>query len=374
MQVNKHPIIEQEAIDLVERVIRSGSLSGFRGSPSGHAGGTMVKLLEYEFRKYFDIKHALSMNSATACLHAACIACGIGVGDEVIVTPYSFASSATCVLMAGATPVFADIEPDTFCLDPVSVEEHVTWKTKAIIPVHLCGHPANMDAIMDIAERYDLKVIEDAAQSIGATYNGKYAGTIGDCGVFSFNQSKHISTGEGGMLITDDDKIARIVMAVRNHGEVSDPDLNIIGYNYRMCEVEAVLALSQFSRLDEMNQHRIGLCNYISGKLPEGLIPPVTHPWCKHVFYTYAVKYDGTDRDAFQDKLIKKGVYFGKGYVKPLHLLPVFNGVMGDCPVAERMYLDELMVTDIFRYPMTVKDVDKIVKVINEVIKEVKNG
>jgi len=355
----------------IDKILDSKILSGFRGTPAGHLGGRYVQALESQFKAYFGVRYAISLNSATAALHAALVACGIGKGDEVIVTPYSFSSSASCVLMVGATPVFADIEEDTFCIDPIKVLQLITPRTKAIIPVHLCGHPADMRGITSVAAQYHLKIIEDAAQAIGATYKGRYVGTMGHCGVFSFNQSKHINTGEGGMLITNDDDIARKVRAVRNHGEISDPELEIVGYNYRLCELEAFLALEQFKVLDKMTDIRIELTSQMSealSKIP-GFTPPVTKKGCKHVFYTYAVKFDedivGISRDEFQDRMINSGVYFGKGYVKPLYLLPIYKKFgygKGLCPVAERFYERELIVTDIFKYPLTKSDVCGIIE------------
>lgn len=365
----KHPIIEGDALQAIERILDKGILSGFRATPDGHDGGEIVRQLEAEFRDYFGCKYALTLNSATAGLHAALIALGIGSGDEVIVSPYSFSSSASCVLMVGAKPIFADIQDDIFCIDPVDIEKKITPRTRAIIPVHLCGHPADMDGIMAIAKEYNLKVIEDAAQSIGAIYKWKFVGTIGDCGVFSFNQSKQISSGEGGMLITDDDEIARIVMAVRNHGEISDPELKVVGYNYRMCEIEAAIILIQFRELEINIAHRIKLASYLSERLPKGLTPPVTYPSCRHTFYTYAVKaLAEIPRDTFQERMIKEGIYFGKGYVKPLYLLPVYGYEKGLCPVTERMYKTELMVTDIIKPPATLDDMDEIINTIKGII------
>ncbi len=364
----------------IDNILGSGILSGFRGTPEGHLGGRYVQTLETQFRAYFGVKYAVALNSATAALHASLVACNIGVGDEVIVSPYSFSSSASCVLMVGAKPVFADIQDDIFCIDPKCIEPLITLKTKAIIPVHLCGHPADMNEIMRIAREHNLRVIEDAAQSIGATYRGKYAGTIGDCGVFSFNQSKHINTGEGGMLITNDDEIARTVRAVRNHGEISDPELEIVGYNYRLCEIEASLALEQFKQLDTLTAHRIKLTSLMSEGLREikGFTPPVTYPDCKHVFYTYAVKFDealvGMKRDDFQDKMIESGIYFGKGYVKPLYLLPIYKQFgygEGLCPVTERMWREELMVFDWLKYPRTEGDVAHTIKIVKQVLGDV---
>lgn len=372
MQNYKHPILGDDVLEAIGGILKTGILSGFRGTGEGHYGGEVVRQLEAEFKNYFGCKYALTLNSATAGLHAALIACGIGQGDEVIVSPYSFSSSVSCVLMVGAKPIFADIQDDIFCIDPVDIKRKITPRTKVIIPVHLCGHPADMDGIMTIAREYNLKVIEDAAQSIGAIYKRNFAGTIGDCGIFSFNQSKQISSGEGGMLITDDDEIARIVMAVRNHGEISDPELKIVGYNYRMCEIEAAMVLIQFRELERNIAHRIKLASYLSERLIGGLTPPVTYPDCRHTFYTYATKFDkakiGMTRDDFQKRMIDGGIYFGGGYVKPLYLLPVYGYEMGLCPVTERMWRGELMVTDIIKPPATLDDMDEIVNTIKGIL------
>ena len=356
-----HPIIDVKAQADVLDILRSGELTGFKANPDGYYGGKFVQQLEQAFRVRFGVKYAITLNSATAALHAALIASGVRSGDEVIVTPYSFSASASCVLMSGAKPVFVDIEDETFNINPKLIERAITPKTEAIIPVHLCGHPAAMQEIMELAQLYNLTVIEDAAQSIGAKYKGEPTGTIGDCGIFSFNQSKHISTGEGGMLITDDDKIAEIVMAVRNHGEVSAPDLKILGYNYRMSEIEAALALSQLETLDEMTAHRVRLTSLVSDGLKNvpGLTPPVVKPDCTHVWYTYPLKVK--NKHAVLKKLKDKGIYFGE-YVKPLHLLPIYNQKEGLCPVAERMWREELIVTDRFRYPLKDSEIYVIIQ------------
>lgn len=361
-----HPVLKDSDIEAVVRFLKSGKpLSGFRGTIEGHSGGENVQILEQNFKDYFGVRYAIAFNSATSALHAACIARDT---MDAVVSPYSFVSSASCVSMAGGYTYFADIQSRTFCIDPYVVADIVaTNPIDTIIPVHLCGHPADMDKIMQIARRRNIKVIEDCAQAIGATYKGKLVGTIGDCGIFSFNQSKTVSCGEGGMLITNDDYIANIARAVRNHGEVSDPDRELLGYNYRMNEIEAILALEQFKRLDAMNYHRIKLCNHMTEGLSviKGFTPPVVEPGCKHVYYTYACKYSG-NRDKLQQRLLENGVYFGSGYVKPLYLLPYFGGKLGQCPVAERMWQKELMVTDIFRDNMTIEDCDKILAIIEK--------
>ncbi len=370
MKNHRHPQIGYEAYADVWGIMASGKLSGFRATPSYHAGGEWVQKLESEFGDFFGVKHAIALQSATAGLHAALIACGIELGNEVIVTPYSFSASASCPLMVGAKPVFCDIEDKTFNMNPAQIV--VSPNTRAIIPVHLHGHPAQMDEIMELAHRYNLKIIEDAAQSIGAKYKGKFVGTIGDCGVFSFNQSKHISTGEGGMLITNDDAIAESVRATRNHGEVSCNSTQV-GYNYRMNEIEACIASEQFKRLDHNIKHRQELAVYMTEKLTQikGLTPPYVSPDATHVYYTYAVKVDkaviGMTKQEFCKRLGEKGVYFGD-YVKPLHLLPIFGGREGQMPVAERIWRDELIVMDWIREPYTRKDVDEAIRAMKEVI------
>ena len=351
----------------LDDILASGILSGFRGNKEYHLGGKYVQLLEEEFREYFGIGYAISFNSATAALHASLVACGVGAGNEVIVTPYSFSSSASCVLMVGAKPVFADIDEFTFNITPASIAKLITSRTKAIIPVHLCGQAANMNKITQLAIDHRLSIIEDAAQAITATYLNKYVGTIGDCGVFSFNQSKHINTGEGGMMITGNPEIAEIARAVRNHGEVSVPELKVLGWNYRMCEIEAALALEQFKGIDENVNHRIKLADYLTLKLSgiSGIIPPIVYSGSKHVYYTYAIRVDPDvmDKETLCKRLGEKGVYFGT-YVKPLHLLPIYRQFgygEGMCPVAERMWKRELIVTDVIRPGATFEDMDKIV-------------
>ncbi len=365
----RSPLILDGDIEAIESVFRKGTLSGFRGAPGEQfLGGEKVREFEAAFASYFGVKYAVTLNSCTSALHVACAACGIGTGDEVIVTPFTFTASAKCALYLNAVPVFADITDDIFCIDPKEIERKITPKTKAIIPVHLFGHPAPMDRIMEIARKYNLKVIEDSAQSLGGVYKGQYAGTIGDCGVFSFDSAKAItSLGEGGMLITNDDAIAYKAQAMRNHGEMLES--NILGYNFRMTEAQAAMGLNQFKRLDEFNDMRIGLCNYLTDRLKEieNVIPPIVYSNCEHVYFCYAVKVP--HRDTVVDLLNKNGIYMGKGYNRPLHLLPIFGGKEGDCPVAERMYR-ELMVTDICKYPATLKDMDFIADTLEKILRE----
>jgi len=330
----------------VEEIIKSKLLSGFRGTPEGHSGGKYVQELEEAFRERFGIKYAVAMNSATSALHASLIACGVGKGDEVIVSPFSFASSASCALMVGAKPVFVDIDPETYCIDPKLVDKAITKKTKVIIPVHLFGHPADMESILDIAEaHHPIAVIEDAAQAIMAESLLGLAGTMGDCGIFSFNQSKHINTGEGGMLVTDDDKIARIARAVRNHAESSDPSLKIVGYNYRLGEIEAYLALEQLKDLDnQLLNRRIMVSHLESGFEKEGI--PYKKIPIKHACWAFAFKVK--HREEVYEKCKAKGLNLNKGYNEPLYRLPIFDVTdYSKFPVTERMWNEELLVIQV---------------------------
>ncbi len=371
----KHPVIDEWKIRGVSEILRSGQLSGFKGSPVGMSGGFYVQQLEKNFEEYLNVKHAIAVQSGTAGLHTSLLALGIGQGDEVIVSPYTFSSSASCVLMVGAKPVFADIRDDTFCINPTEIFKAITPRTKAIIPVDLMGHPADMYSIKEIAEYKHLKVIEDAAQAIGASYDGHKTGTLGDIGVFSFNQSKQISTGEGGLVVTNNDELAHKLRALRNHAEVSAPELKMVGFNYRLCEIEAYLALKQLEGLDSMLEIRRNLTLIMSKGLSQfkGFTPPVILPNCTHSFYTYGVKFNkvSMSREGFQAEMLKRGVYFGSGYVTPLYLYPIywqFGYKEGLCPVTERMWKKELMVFDWLRYPMVEQEVYGIIDIVGEIV------
>src|SRR5574341_1205170 len=212
--------VGKEEEKAVLRVIKSGVLSRFLGSwHEDFYGGPEVRAFEKEWAKYFNVKHAIAVNSATSGIYCAMGATGVGPGDEVIVSPYTMTASSVAPLIYNAIPVFADIEEDYFCLSPESVEERITERTKAIIVVDIFGQPYDADKINAIAKKYDLFVIEDCAQAPGATYKGKYAGTLGDIGIFSLNYHKHIHTGEGGVAVTNNDELAEKIRLIRNHAE-----------------------------------------------------------------------------------------------------------------------------------------------------------
>lgn len=359
------PQIDEDDISAVTKALRTGVLSGFKGSAGPRfMGGEYVREFESVFAQYMKVKYALTFNSCTSALHAAAVAC-LKKGDEVITTPYTFTASVKCALMVGAKVVFADIEEDTFNIDPVDIERKITPKTRAIIVVHLFGHPADMNPILKIAKEHNLKVIEDSAQSIGAKYHGKFTGTMGDCGVFSFDSAKTISTGEGGMLITNDESIYNTASMVRNHGEMLN--VNMIGYNYRMTEFQAALGISQFKKLEQFNSYRQMLAEYLNVGLSHcGLIPPVTKPNCTHVYFNYAIRCPDGNRDEIIKRLTEKDIYMGAGYVKPLYQLSLYGDKKNLCPVAERMYSKELMCTCCVRHPSTIKDMKRMVDVIGQ--------
>lgn len=251
------PIITDEEIEAVTEVLKSGML----------AQGKKVEQFQKEFAQYTQSKYGVATSSGTTALHTALVAADIGPGDEVITTPFTFAATANSVLYSGAKPVFADIDPKTFNLDAASVEEKITDKTKAILPVHLYGQPADMDAICEVAQKHDLKIIEDAAQAHGAVYKGKKIGSIGDLGCFSFYPTKNITTGEGGMVTTNNEELAEKAGMVRAHGESQRYEHEILGYNYRMTDIAASIGLTQLKHIDEFNAKRNENAEYLTQHL-----------------------------------------------------------------------------------------------------------
>lgn len=406
------PMISEEEKTGILQVLDSGLLSGFIARHGEmFLGGPKVRELEKLFTEYFGVEYAIAVNSATAGLHAAVAAADIGPGDEVIVPPYTMSATVSAVLMSNAIPVFADIKSDTFCIDPDDIRRKITPRTKAIITVHLFGQAADMDEIMNIADENELIVIEDAAQAPGAKYKDRYVGTIGDMGIFSLNQHKTITTGEGGVVITNNSSFAEKARLVRNHGEiiVSDKEFenieNTLGWNYRMTELEAAVGIAQFKRLDYLNNYRIELADYFIERLKEiglpGISVPVIKSWNKHVFFVVPITYKeeevGVGRDMFVKALLAEGIPFGAGYVKPIYQEPLFQRLIcygdrgcpfscpfygaavdyskGLCPVTERMHEKELLLTAVCSYPNKKSDIDDVIRAfekINNGIEELK--
>jgi perosamine synthetase len=308
--------IGAEEVEAARQVVESGVLSQFLGEwHEDFYGGPKVQKLERACEAYFGVKHAVTVNSATSGLIAAVGAIGIEPGDEVIVSPWTMCASATAILHWNAIPIFADIEPETFCLDPVSVEANITPYTKAILAVDIFGHSANMEALMSIARKHGLIVISDTAQAPGALYKGKFVGTLADVGCYSLNYHKHIHTGEGGILVTDDDEIAERLRMIRNHAEavVGDKGVtdlrNMVGYNFRLGEIECAIGIEQLKKLTPLVKQRQHVADRLSSGLKAlpGLRTPVVMSGCTHAYYVYPMVLDlqmlGVGRDRICDAL-----------------------------------------------------------------------
>lgn len=364
--------IGAEEVEAAKQVIESGVLSQFLGTwHEDFYGGPKVLEFERACAAYFGVKHAVTVNSATSGLIAAVGAIGIEPGDEVVVSPWTMCASATAILHWNAIPVFADIEPETFNLDPKSVEANITPYTKAIMAVDIFGHSADMDALMAIAAKHGLKVISDAAQAPGAFYKGKYAGTLAHVGSYSLNYHKHIHTGEGGILVTDDDEICERLQLIRNHAEavVGGKGVtnlaNMVGYNFRLGEIECAIGIEQLKKLKGFVATRQRAAERLTQGLKglSGLRTPVIKPNCTHAYYIYPMVLDvdalGVSRDRICEALVAEGAEGLSPRYTNLHLLPMYQQKMaygskgfpwnsdichrdmdyrrGICPVAEEL-------------------------------------
>lgn len=289
--------------------------------------GNVVSEFEKEFSQKMGSKHAIAVNSGTAALHVSLAALDIGPGDEVIVSPFTFIATASSVLQNNAIPIFADIDEETYTLDPDSVKDQVSEKTKAIIPVHLAGIAADLDPLREIAEEKDLYIIEDACQSHGAEYKNRKVGTIGDLGTFSFYPSKNMTTGEGGMILTDDDALAEQCRLIRHHGEPSWYVYNRLGWNYRMTEIQGAIGKVQLEKLDGYIKIRNDNAQYLSegAKRIKGITPPHVPNYCKPAFNYWIGRFDpnvfGLTKDQFINKFPRSKVL----YPKPLYKVKLFQ-------------------------------------------------
>lgn len=393
----------EEEENAVLGVMKSGILSAFLANAGEKfLGGPKVKEIEDAFCDRFHSKNAISVNSATTALHTAVAACGIGPGDEVLVSPYTMVASASAILMNCAVPVFVDIDYDTYSMDPNQIEKWITPHTKAILTVNLFGLPSNLPRIMEIAQKYNLYVIEDNAQAPGATINGREAGTIADIGVFSLNYHKVIHSGEGGIILTDNDELARRCRLIRNHGEVAldeQGDMNTValGSNIRMSELHAAVGIEQLKKLDGFLKKRRKLAQKITENFEErdGLKGVVIPEGYTHSYYVYPFKFNkeiwGLSRETFAKAMDAEGFPLGIGYVKPIYLMNiykhkrVFNDTTypfafiseptqkyekGLCPVVERMHNEELLTADICRIPFSESDIDAFFVAIDKIWEE----
>lgn len=300
--------------------------------------GPNVRAFEEEAARYLGVKHAIGVNSCTDALVISLRALGIGPGDEVITTPFTFFATAEAISMVGATPVFVDIDPVTYNIDPNLIEDAITERTKAILPVHLYGQAADMDAIVDIARRYDLKIVEDVAQAMGGRYKGRQLGTIGDVGAFSFFPTKPLGGfGDGGLIATNNDDVAEVARMLRVHGSKKKYYNEMFGYNSRLDEVQAAMLRIKLRHLDDANESRRAVAaryrQMLAGVTEVDL--PGERTDSHHVYHQYTIRIKGANRDSVQQTLKSHGISTMVYYPVPLHLLPVYAGNYPAMPNAE---------------------------------------
>ncbi|WP_342304751.1 DegT/DnrJ/EryC1/StrS family aminotransferase [Methanolobus sp. ZRKC5] len=320
------PQLDDAEVQAVSDVLRSGII----------AEGKRVAEFEQAFAEYTGMEHAVAVNSGTAALHAALLAHGIGKGDEVITSSFSFIATANSILFTGAKPVFADIEADTFNLNPQLIEENITPATKAIMPVHLYGHPAYMKLMKEIAEDHHLVLIEDACQAHGAAYNGKKVGSFGT-GAFSFYPTKNMTTSEGGIITTNKKDVADRARMIRSHGSKQRYLHETLGYNLRMTDISAAIGLVQLKKLPEYTSRRQHNAKLLTESLgdTEGIKCPTIRDKYKHVFHQYTIRTHS--RDSLAEHLKNKGIGTGIYYPIPIHKQPYYK---------ELGYNDNLLVTE----------------------------
>ena len=355
------PLMGKEEKQAVLEVLDSGML----------AQGPKVKAFEEAFAEMCGVGHAIATTSGTTALHVALLAHEIGPGDEVITTPFTFISSANSVLFTGAKPVFVDIDPVSFNIDPAQIEAAITPRTRAIMPVHLFGLMADMDAIMEIAEKHDLAVIEDACQAHGAEYKAAEsslaetsAGSFGT-GCFSFYPTKNMTTAEGGMITTDDDEIAEDCRVIRQHGMRRRYYHDELGYNFRMTDVHAAIGLAQIQKLERFNEARIANAQFLSENL-SGVTTPTAPNGYRHVFHQYTIRVPDGQRDALREALADQDIGTGIYYPVPIHQQTYYVNELGydvSMPEAERAAQEVLSLP--VHPALTQDDLEAIVAAVN---------
>lgn len=350
------PLISDEEKQAVLQVLESGML----------AQGPTVEAFERAFAELCGVDHAVATSSGTTALHVALLAHGIGPGDEVITTPFTFIATANAILYVGAKPVFVDIDPATFNIDPSLIEVAITSRTKAILPVHLFGLPADLDLILEIAEQYGLPVIEDACQAHGATYGDRCVGSFGT-GCFSFYPTKNMTSAEGGMITTDAAALADYCREVRQHGMRRRYYHDRLGYNFRMTDVHAAIGLAQLQKLNGFNQARRANATYLSQHLRD-VTTPTTPAGRTHVYHQYTVRVPDAQRDIVLDGLRAQGVSAGVYYPVPIHRQHLYRDLGYDdhLPNAERAAHEVLSLP--VHPALTGEDLKRIVDAVNGLV------
>jgi len=352
--------IYEEVRQAIDDVIKSGRF----------VLGPNVEAFENEAAEYLGVKYAVGLNSGTDALIIGLRCLGIGQGDEVITTPFTFVATAEAVSLVGAKPVFADIDPNTYNIDPSLIEEKINSKTKAIIPVHLFGQGAEMDLILDIARKHDLKIVEDAAQGIGGEYKGKKLGSIGDVGGFSFFPSKNLGGfGDGGLITTNSEETANSARILREHGSKDKYFNQVVGYNSRLDEIQAAILRVKLPRLDKMNEERRKAAKRYDEMLagiPE-IVVPTGPEFIKHIYNLYTIRILEGKRDMVKNHLMKAGITSVVYYPAPVNKLPPYREVGFDCPQSDKAS-EEVLSLPI--WPFISGDVQE--KISNEIKKALK--
>ena len=369
--------IDEEDIQAVVEVLRSDFITT----------GPKVDELEKTITEYTGAKYAVALSNGTAALHAACFAAGIGPGDEVITTPMTFAATANCILYMGGKPVFADIDPRTYNIDPRDIEKKITHRTRAIIPVHFTGQPCEMDEVMRIADKHGLSVIEDGAHALGAEYKGRKIGTIGTMTTLSFHPVKHITTGEGGAVLTDDRSLYERLLMFRINGITKDSEKmenyeglwfyeqQSLGYNYKLTDIQAALGISQFKKLGNFLEQRRKYAALYSELLKpvEGIIVPQQLSYTNSAWHLYIIKLDldkiSLSRRQVFDELRKRNIGAHVHYI-PVHCHPYYKGLgyyKGMCPEAEALY--EAIITLPLYPSMEIDDIHYIAESLKDILR-----
>lgn len=407
-----YKVIGQEEKDAAARVLDSGVLSRFLGAwHPDFFGGPEVQAFEAEWAQMCQTRYALSVNSNTSGLYAAVGAAHVGPGDEVIVSPYTMAASATAALIFSGVPVFADIDPRSYCISAETIRPRITPRTKAIIVVHIFGQTADMDPIMELAREHNLVVIEDCAQVPFARYKGRPVGSLGHMGVFSLNYHKHIHTGEGGLVTTNDATFAERIQLIRNHAEAvvekkgTTDIVNMVGFNFRLGEIEAAIGREQLKKGAALVAQRKKNVSYLESKLQElpGLRMPSVLTGGDHVYYSHVLDYDAAVTGVSRERVVEalkaelpatelregEGPLMGMGYVKPLYLMPMFqqkiaygpsgypfksplytgeaNYDKGICPNAEAAHFERVITHEMMRPGMSHADLDDVAAAFHKV-------
>ena len=321
--INKPQIDDEERQEIL-KVLDEGILTS-----ASNFGGKRVQDFERLLADFLHVKHAIAVNSGTAALHASILAAGIKESDEILIPSFTFVATANSVACTGAKPVFVDIEKDTYTMDPLDLENKITKKTRAIIPVHLYGHPAKMEEIKEIANKHSIIVIEDACQSLGSTYDGKQTGTLGQMGCFSMYASKVLTSGEGGAITTDSDEFAEKLRMIRNHGMVNGYDTRIVGFNMRLPEISAAIAKTQMKKIQSMLDKRASnarkLGQLLSNKIKDkNIVLPHENQRTKYNWYLYTVALNDS-RDKVKKFLNDSGIGATIYYDPPVHQTPFYS-------------------------------------------------